>query len=152
MFVYQLANARRALDKVSNYQGVEFAYAVFKNKQFIDNKLMEVDFIKNVSPEVIEYEQKRLKFCEDFADKDDEGKAIIENDLYKITNKDEFQKKMDELLEQYKTPVEERQKQIEIFNEKMNMPSDLEFIKIKKEQLPQDIVARDLEEIFFMVE
>ncbi len=153
MLVYQLTNAKRALDNVSNYQGLEFAYAVFKNKQLIDNKLMEVDFIKNVTPEVIEYEEKRVKLCEEFANKDDKGMPIIEKDLYIITDKDTFKTKMDELLTQYKPFVEERQRQIELFNDKMNSQVDFQFIKIKKEQIPAQVqTARELEEISFMIE
>lgn len=153
MLVYQLTNSRRALDNVSAYQGVEFAYAVFKNKQLIDNKLMEVDFIKNVSPEVIEYEEKRVKLCEDYSKKDDTGKPIIENDLYMILDQDTFKGKMEELLNQYKPFVEERRRQVELFNQKMNMPVEIQFVKIKKEQIPPQLnTAKDLESISFMIE
>ena len=153
MLVYQLTNSRRALDNVSAYQGVEFAYAVFKNKQLIDNKLMEVDFIKNVSPEVIEYEEKRVKLCEDYSKKDDTGKPVIENDLYMILDQDTFKGKMEELLNQYKPFVEERRRQVELFNQKMNMPVEIQFVKIKKEQIPPQLnTAKDLESISFMIE
>lgn len=153
MLVHQLTIARKALDNVSNYQGLEFAYAVLKNKQLIDIKLMEVDFIKNVSPEVIEYEEKRVKVCEQYTLKDDNDLPIIENDLYKIGEQDEFKKKMDELLEEYKTPIIERQKQIEIFNNKMNEIVDIQFIKINKIDIPLELkTARELEEISFMIE
>lgn len=155
MFVYQLANARKSLDEVSNYEGLDFAYAVFKNKQLIDDKLMEVDFIKNVSPEVIEYEEKRIKLCNDYSKKDTNGKTMIENDLYIIEDKDkeEFKTKMDDLLSQYKSSVEDRQNQIEIFNQKMNLPVNVPFVKIKKEQIPSQInTAKELEDISFMIE
>lgn len=153
MLVYQLTNAKKALDVVSNYQGLDFAYAVFKNKQLIDNKLMEVDFIKNVSSEVKEYEEKRIKICEDFCEKNEMGIPIIENDLYQILDKDTFKIKMDELLEEYKPYVEERQKQIEIFNQKMNTEVDIPFVKIKKNQIPPQInTAQELEDISFMIE
>lgn len=153
MFVYQLVNAKKALDNVSHYQGLEFAYAVFKNKQLIDNKLMEVDFIKNVSPEVVEYENQRIKLCEDYSKKNDEGMPIIENDLYLIENQDEFKEKMKDLVEKYKPFVEERQKQIEIFNEKMNNQANIDWIKIKKDQIPLDIkTANELQEISFMID
>ena len=153
MLVYQLINVKKSLDKVSEYQGVEFAYAVFKNKQFIDNKLMEVDFIKNVTPEVIEYEEKRVKLCEEFARKDDNGKPIIENDIYMIGDQDTFKGKMSDLLNEYKPFVEDRQRQIELFNQKMNMPVELQFIKIKKNDIPLQLnTAKELEDISFMIE
>jgi predicted RNA-binding protein len=153
MLVHQLTKARKALNSVSHYEGIDFAYAVFKNKQLIDNKLSEVDFIKNVSPQIVEYEEKRVQLCEEFAKKDSNGKSIIENDLYVIDNKEMFKVKMDDLLNEYKPFVEERQKQIEIFNNKMNEESKIEFVKIKKEQIPPQLkTADELDGISFMID
>lgn len=153
MLVYQLTNAKKTLDSVSNFEGSDFAYAVFKNKQLIDNKLMEVDFIKNVSPEVVEYEEKRVSICEDYAQKDDNGNSIIENDVYIIIDRDTFKIKMDELLEKYRPFVEERQKQIELFNFKMNQVVNIPFVKITKDLIPPQInTANQLESISFMIE
>jgi hypothetical protein len=60
---------------------------------------------------------------------------------------------MEELLETYRPFVEERQKQVELFNQKMNSPVDFQFIKIKKEQIPPQInTAKELEDIAFMIE
>jgi hypothetical protein len=153
MLVHQLTKARKALNSVSHYEGIDFAYAVFKNKQLIDNKLSEVDFIKNVSPQIVEYEEKRVQLCEEFAKKDSNDKSIIENDLYVIDNKEMFKVKMDDLLNEYKPFVEERQKQIEIFNNKMNEESKIEFVKIKKEQIPPQLkTADELDGISFMID
>lgn len=153
MLVHQLTKARKALNSVSHYEGIDFAYAVFKNKQLIDNKLSEVDFIKNVSPQIVEYEEKRVQLCEELAKKDSNGKSIIENDLYVIDNKEMFKVKMDDLLNEYKLFVEERQKQIEIFNNKMNEESKIEFVKIKKEQIPPQLkTADELDGISFMID
>lgn len=153
MLIHQLTKARKALNSVSHYEGIDFAYAVFKNKQLIDNKLSEVDFIKNVSPQIVEYEEKRVQLCEEFAKKDSNGKSIIENDLYVIDNKEMFKVKMDDLLNEYRPFVEERQKQIEIFNNKMNEESKIEFVKIKKEQIPPQLkTADELDGISFMID
>lgn len=153
MLVHQLTKIRKNLNSVSHYQGIDFAYAVFKNKQLIDNKLSEVDFIKNVSPQIVEYEEKRVQLCEEFAKKDENNKPIIENDLYIIDNKEMFKIKMDDLLNEYRQYVEERQKQIELFNDKMNEEVNIDFIKIKKEQIPPQLnTAEELDNISFMID
>lgn len=155
MLVYQLVEIRKILDKVSSYEGIDFAYVVFKNKQIIDKKMMEVEFIKNVSQEVIEYEESRIKFCEEYSKKNTDGKSIIENDIYLIQDnlQDEFKIKMDDLYEKYKTHIDERRQQIEIFNNKMNEECDLKFYKLKKEEIPPQInTAEELEKISFMIE
>jgi hypothetical protein len=155
MFVHQLVNIKNTLDKVSNYEGLDFAYTVFKNKRLIENKLMEVDFIKNVSQEIIEYENIRIGYCNQYSKKNQEGDPIIENEIYLIDEdkKDEFKSKMDELYEKYKPFIDDRQKQIELFNQKMNTEIDFDFVKLKKEQLsPRVKTANELEELSFMIE
>lgn len=153
MLVHQLIKAKKALDAVSNYDGLDFAYAVFKNKKLIDNKLMEVDFIKNVSPQIVEYEEKRVALCEQYAQKDEQGRPMFEGDLYVINEKEEFRKKMDELYQQYETHINDRQKQIDLFNQKMNQEVDLPFIKLTREQIPPQITtAKELDDISFMIE
>ena len=116
MFVYQLVKIKKILDEVSNYEGAEFAFAVFKNKQLIDKKLKSVDFIRSVSPDVIEYENKRVDLCEQYGKRDENGELIINDELYVIDNVEEFKIKMEELNNIYGDSVNERQKQIEIFN------------------------------------
>jgi len=153
MLVHQLTKAKKALDAVSNYDGLDFAYAVFKNKKLIDNKLMEMDFIKNVSPQVIEYEEKRVALCEEYAQKDENGVPMFDGDLFIISDKETFRSKMDELFNEYKPHIIDRQEQIERFNSKMNQPVELPFIKLTKEQIPPQITtAKELEDIAFMIE
>ena len=70
-----------------------------------------------------------------------------------ILDQDTFKGKMEELLNQYKPFVEERRRQVELFNQKMNMPVEIQFVKIKKEQIPPQLnTAKDLESISFMIE
>lgn len=153
MLVHQLTKAKKALDAVSNYDGIDFAYAVFKNKKLIDNKLMEVDFIKNVSPKIVEYEKKRVSLCEQYAQRDEQGNPMFEGDLFIINEKEEFREKMNELFQQYEESIKERQQQIDIFNEKMNQKVELPFIKLTKEQIPPQITtAKELDDIAFMIE
>jgi hypothetical protein len=153
MRLHELTRIKQTLDVVSNYPGLEFAYAVFKNKQIIDKILMDVDFIKNVNPKVIEYEEKRISVCEELADKDSDGNPMTEGDLYIIQDKEKFRNKMDEILEEYRPYVEERQQQVELYNQKMNAEIDVKFMRIKKEDLPPQIqTARDLEQLSFMIE
>lgn len=153
MTLFELTKAKKILDEVSEVPGIEFAYAVFKNKQLINKKLIELEFIKNVSSQVIEYEEKRISLCEELSDKDENGKPIIENNIYLIKDKEEFKKRMEVLMSEYSPFVEERKKQVDLFNQKMNSIVDVEFFKITKDQLPPQIqTAKDLDRLSFMIE
>lgn len=153
MLLYQLVEIRKKLDELSKYEGVEFAYAVFKNKKIIDKKLEEVDFIKNVDPEVIEYENKRIEICETFSDKDDNGKPLIDKDLYVIRDRITFENEMKKLNEDYKDHLEKREQQIKIFNDRMNETANIDLVKVQLNDVPADFkTANDLETISFMLD
>ncbi len=153
MLLYQLTKVKEDLNSVSHYENNDFAYAVFINKKLIDKELTKLNFIKNISPEVEEYEQKRLELCEKFSKKNDNGESIIENNIYLIDDQETFLKEIEILLQKYKEPVENRQKQIELFNDMMNEQVDLPFVKINKTQIPPEIkTANDLEKISFMID
>jgi len=153
MILYQLVEIRKKLDELSKYEGVEFAYAVFKNKKIIDKKLEEVDFIKNVDPEVIEYENKRIEICETFSDKDDNGKPLIDKDLYVIRDRITFENEMKKLNEDYKDHLEKREQQIKIFNDRMNETANIDLVKVQLNDVPADFkTANDLETISFMLD
>jgi len=152
MLLYQLINIRKKLNEISKYEGIEFAYSVFKNKQIIDKKLNDVEFIKNISPEIMEYENKRTEFCEKHSKKDSNGEPIIDNDLYTIADIESFKKDMNELNTKYEPFLKKREEQINLFNTKMNEEVECEFFKININELPPDFkTANDLEDISFMI-
>jgi len=155
MFVYQLTDIRKTLDDYSNYENIDLAYVVLKNKQLIDKKLMELDFIKNVSNEIVEYENKRVDICVELSEKDESGNPLIQNETYVIKeeSKEEFNNRLITLYKEYENAISERQNQINLFNQKMNTEIDFEFYKLTKEQIPQQIkTANDLEKIYFMID
>lgn len=71
----QLVNADPALKKINNAHGLTVmrAYVIAKN-------------IKKIAPELEIYEETRGKLLEEKADKDSEGKAIIEGGNYKLSS------------------------------------------------------------------
>ena len=152
MKVHQLVEIRKNLDGLSKYEGIEFAYSVYKNKIIIDKKLAELDFIRSIDPEVVEYENKRIALCENSSEKDSNGKSIIENDMYKIIDPEAFEEKIIELNKKYEPFLEKRQSQIDLFNSRMNEECELDFHKIEITDIPKDFkTAEDLDLISFML-
>jgi hypothetical protein len=155
MLNYQLLRVKESLDKVSDYEGVEFAYAVFKNKKLIEEKLREFQFIGIVKPEIIEYENKRINICKELSKKDEHGVPIIDQDNFVIDepNMESFQTKLTELYNEYKIVVDERRDQIKNFDKLMNEETDVQFVKIQRKDIsPQLKTANELEELSFMIE
>ena len=137
-----------------NYKNHEFAYAVFKNKQLIEDFLSELDFFNSVPPRYVEYDKRRSELCKQTCKKDENGMDVIINGRYEIQDHETFKTQMDSFLIEYKEEINIRDKQVEqlnlILQQEMETPN---FIKVKKGDLPIEIqTAAELYEFSFMIE
>lgn len=57
-------------------------------------------FIKLLNERLVQVEEERKQLAEEFAEKDEDGKPIVEDDRYKIVgdNREQFQKEFEELM------------------------------------------------------
>ncbi len=80
MKLLQLINAERALGTLGNTKGLSSitAYRISKN-------------IKAILEEIKTYNDTRTKMCEEYADKDKEGKPIIKDNKYIMSTEKEIQ-------------------------------------------------------------
>ena len=80
MKLLQLINAERALGTLGNTKGLSSitAYRISKN-------------IKSILEEIKTYNDTRTKMCEEYADKDKEGKPIIKDNKYIMSTEKEIQ-------------------------------------------------------------
>jgi hypothetical protein len=151
---FELLRINDLLVKAMNYKNHEFAYAVFKNKQLIEDFLTELDFFNNVPPRYVEYENRRVELCKHTSKKDENGMDLISGGRYVIENQEAFKNQMDILHTEYKEEIDIRDAQVEQLN--LILQQDMEnpiFIKVKKEDLPPEIqMASELYEFSFMIE
>lgn len=149
---YEILRISDILIKSINYKNHEFAYAVFKNKQLVDNALLEVDFMNDVEPEYIEYENKRLELCKKTCRKDQNGMDIVNDGRFDIEDTESFKDGMDKLRTQYLQFIDRRDEQINRFNTIMQGDIELNFIKVDKNDLPKEIsTAAEMFEYEFMI-
>ena len=150
---YELLRINDLLVKSINYKSHEFAYAIFKNKQLIDEILKDVEFINDVDEKFMEYENKRIELCRICAKKDPDGKEIVQEGRFAIQDNDTFTKGMDELRAEYKEVVDKRDEQLNRFNLIMQEDVDLDFVKVEKKDLPTEIqTANEMFEYGFMIQ
>ena len=149
---YELLRINDLLVKSVNYQNHEFAYAIFKNKQIVENALIEVDFMNDVSPEYVEYENKRVDLCKRTCKKDSSGKDVVKDGRFEIEDTETFNKVMIELREMYKIYIDKRDEQINQFNIIMQQNIELQFVMVEKKDLPVEIkTATEMFEYGFMI-
>jgi len=149
---YELLRINDTLVKSIDYKSHEFAYAIFKNKQMIDEILKEVEFINDVEPEFVEYENQRIELCKINSKKDEIGNYIIRDGRYEIENSEGFKNSMDELRKKYDKVVTKRDEQLNRFNQIMQEDVDIEFVKVEKKDLPTELsTATEMFEYGFMI-
>lgn len=150
-----------ALQALSSAGGARFAYAISKNKKFIQEELELVEKSLVQSDEYKAYEQKRVELCTKHSNKDKDGNPVMENNAFSIIDMDKFSKELKELQAGYTAELEAHLKKVEEYNKLLDMDTEIEFFKIKLEILPDTYLDKDgvvrpigemLDPIFFLIE
>jgi hypothetical protein len=148
-----LVQLSQTLNQVSGIKGKEFAYAVFKNKNLIEQEIKIFEQLrKDPHPDFQNYENERMIVCINYSQKDDNGNPVIENNQYKIEDWVGFQEDMKELADKYKDVIEDMENTRKEYEDFMEKESSIELITVKFENLPNDIDAITLERLKFMID
>lgn len=138
--LFLMQNAIAILAQVKG--SCKFAYGVAKNKKILDDEASLMRTGIAPKKEFMDYENKRVVLCEKHADKDNDGKPIIVNNLYQgLDANEKFQKEMKKLAEDNEKAISDRQKQIDSFNEMLKEECEIELWQIKLEDIPDGITA-----------
>lgn len=117
---------------------IKFSYFIAKNKKILKD---EVELLKEFAmpPEKYqEYDARRAELAKSLADVDHTGRPITSNNTYVITeNKEEFNKKIEVLKEEYEETIKE-------FDEKFGQYKEL--LKEEMEFNGHAIMLKDLPE------
>jgi hypothetical protein len=146
--LYQLA---QGLNAVKDLKGVQFAYAVLKNKKIVKDELDILSEAIKASPEFEEFDKKRVDIVKKFAEKDESGEAKVINQFV-VTDNSALDAAITPLKEEYKKVIEKREKQIEEFNTLLESESTVVAFKIDQASIPNDISVEQLENIRWIVE
>ena len=158
----QLSGLMQGINSCGNLSGFKFAYAMAKNKKAIESEIQTFDELLKADEKLTEYENRRVKLCEKYAKKDENGKVIMIDvkdekgnkvrEQYDIEDEDKFIKETDKLGVEYKEVLDERKEQIKKFNEFMLEDSTVELYKVKEDNVPEDITSAQLNSIFDLIE
>lgn len=146
-----LYRLKQALEGLGSVENVSFAYCAVKNLKLLEKEieiLEEVrkpsdEFMKNFQPQVDELVKKHSK-------KDEEGNPELSDGPQGSTiqvdpaNKAKFEKEFAKLEEENKPLVDQRMEQLTKFNDLLQEEVEIELVKIKKEDLPENIKVAEL--------
>ena len=156
---------RAGLESVSRLQGVKFAYVVAKNLHII---FREVKILSEILTKALKFsdafskfEEERVALCELHAKKDDKGKVIkrkiprqgdnTEDSEYVIEDRDSFERNFENLKKEHQAAIDEREIQMKEYESLLDEPCDLNFHKVSKDVLPENITGEQLFRIMEIV-
>lgn len=148
----------RNLNQLGGLTGVRFSYAIAKNVNLLKGEIESLDKAMEPAKEFMEFEKERVELVEKYAEKDENGKPKKEvapngSQQYVMnTGEKKFQKEFDELKKKHKDAVEAREKQIEEYTKLLSTDSDFVPHKVKLEDVPKDVNARQMAGIYEIVE
>jgi len=148
----EVFNLYQSLDKVGHLKGVDFVYAVAKNKQILQKEWFSLNEAIKGSDDFIEHEQERIKLCEKYAKKDERGQSIKINNKYIFDDFTSFEKEYGGLREKDKKIIEEREKQLKDFDKILKQEVSVKLFKINKKYIPKEITGDELSSIFKIIQ
>lgn len=163
----QLSNADlfvllEGLDALATTEsGADFSFKVVKNLKLIQE---EIEVVQKLSVPTKEYKEKYQSkvdaLAKEHCKKDDNGQPSTNTQNGRVTynfdpdGKEKFNEAVEKLKSdpEVKSVLEERQKQIDKYNEVLKKPADITLTKIKKEELPEKITPQQMYGIYDLIE
>jgi hypothetical protein len=154
-----LINLLDAINSLTGVKGKGFAYAIFKNKALIEEEIKIFEQVKREPhPDYPNYENERNIVCINYAKKDENGNPLKQGvppqqhyviDPAEMNN---FQEEMQEVHEKYAEVLQDMEEAKKDQDEFLAKEAQIDLIKIKFEDLPDDIDANFIDKIKDMVE
>lgn len=112
----------------------------FKEDMELDKRLtfarnLNVNNLQPMMTELVTARQTGIEAFREYAEKRD---AIVQEEPANEMNEDK-QKRMDELNDQYKDAISERQKEVDIYNELLSEEIEFDLVKVSFKALPDSL-------------
>ena len=146
------------LEKVKNLTGVKFNYVIDKNKKVLTQEIEDIKNVAESSQDFQQYEKQRLLLLQKYAEKEPDGspKFTQQGGLVKFDIPDteiaNFQDDMNVLIDENKSIITARDKQMVEYEKFLSEDIILEFYKLKLSDISDDINGEQFESISVFVD
>jgi len=132
----------------------KFAWALMRTKKKLKALVDSMNELRQPSEEIQEYEKKRIALCEEYSEKDEDGKPVIENQNYKILEgkREALDEEIKKLRDENKEAFDAQEAKMKELDELMEEEADVEVYKVKEQYLPDTISVGDLQILEPMIE
>ena len=144
----------RKLDYLGALKGAKFTFTITRNKQAIKPMVKKVNELATMSGSYKEFDVKRVEINNKYAEKDESGKAKMQDERFVILEdkKEDFEKEIEALKEEYKETIKEREEQKNQVEAYLKEETELELKPIPLSMIPDDINVDEMEIIEPLVE
>lgn len=144
----------RKLDYLGALKGAKFTFTITRNKQAIKPMVKKVNELATMSDSYKEFDLKRVEINNKYAEKDEAGKAKMQDERFVIPEdkKEDFEKEIEALKEEYKEAIKEREEQKNNVEAYLKEETELELKPIPLSMIPDDINVDEMEIIEPLVE
>lgn len=143
--LFVLAESLKAnLESLKKLEGAKFTYTIIKNIDLLEKEIKKISETIKPTNEYDEYEKKRTELCINFCKKDQDNNLIYKNTEngkeYDIDTLDpKWIEAIEKLKEEYQTTIDERNKQIEQYNNLLDKDADIKFDKMNFDKIPENV-------------
>jgi hypothetical protein len=141
---------------LSQKTSVKFHYLLLKNKKILQTEVDALQEAQQAEPPEghEEFNTKRMDLCKEYCEKDENDEPKITNGNFVIPEdrKEEFEKNMDALKEEYKEVMEVMDKRQEDFLNLLKEDVDVDLTIIPLSVMPQDLVGNEVEVLFDIID
>ena len=153
MLKKDLFQLQKILNSLKNIQNTRFSYVVLKNLRKINAEIEVLDNLQQMNDNIIrEYEEERIALCIQHAEKNDKDEPVIENNRYRMLDMDAFSKELEELRSKYEEDINAHSKGQEEYTRLLMERCDIDFYKIKYDNLPDNLTTLQLELLLNIIE
>lgn len=133
---------------------VRFHYLLLKTKRCLAPEVESVQKVTTTPEGYPEFDGKRLELCNEHCEKDDEDKPVLRNNnfIIKADEKETFDKSMEALKEEYADVIKDAETRQKEFLELLNEEVEVDCPTIPMSIMPEEIVGRDLDLLFDLVD
>lgn len=153
----QLSVFFNGLCSVAKMVGVQFAYAVAKNKAHCEQEIKAMEEAGKPTEEYQEYEKERKELCEKHALKDEHGRPRVETlspvvqRYVGLEENEKFQKELEKLNKKHQKVLDAREKQVKDYLKFCEEEIEIDVHQIALDVVPEKITVGQLEEIMPMI-
>ena len=146
------------LNQLGGLNGVKFSYGVAKNLNILKPEIESLEKSLEMPEKFQEFERERIALVEKYTEKDENGKPKKETAAngaqQYVMGKEvkKFEKEFTDLKGKYKEAVGLRDKQIEEYTKLLTTDSEVKVYKVKLEDVPKEINARQMAGIYEIVQ